>query len=428
MTEDFIQYVWKFQLFKSINLKTTTGKSVKIIHKGIQNFSSGPDFTNAKIELEGQLWAGNVEIHLKQENWNHHKHQNDEAYNNVILHVIYGNTDKDAFTKNGIRLETVVLKDLIFRKTQEVYNFLMKTKSTFVPCQNIILKQKEFFISSFYDRLLTERLERKIKDIEKDIELSVGDLDKAFLINLFKYFGAPQNKIPFEILARNLNINHIIKQAVSIESLEALLFGVAGFLEENETECSYKNKLENEYNYQKQLYKIDTPMKISNWKFAAVRPANFPTIRIAQLSSLLFKDQRWFSLIQNDTELNNIKEKFKISVSNFWKTHYNFGMESKKSNKNITQSFFDKIMINLIAPFLFYYGKFVQDEQYIEKVFDILVKIKPEKNRITNSWQGIGLSNNNAFESQALIELKQNYCDKRRCLDCNIGYKILNNE
>lgn len=427
MNEDFIQYIWKFQLFNSLNLKTTTGKEINILHQGTQNISSGPDFTNAKVKIGNQMWAGNIEIHLDQENWNQHKHQYDEAYNNVILHVVYFPISNiEIRTKNNRTLETLVLKDLVFHKTESNYKQLMLGKKSFVPCESF-LKNNDNFPISFYDRILTERLERKIKDIEKDIELCVGDLDKAFLINLFKYFGAPQNKNSFEVLAKNLSLNTIIKQAVSIESLEALLFGVAGFLD-TEIECDYKNKLENEFNYQRQLYRIESPMKQSNWKFSAVRPSNFPTIRIAQLASVLFQEQRWFSFIQNEEEISIIKEKFKVSVSQYWKTHYNFGIESKKSQKLITDSFFDKIMINVIVPFLFYYGKFVQEEKFIEKALDLLLEIKPEKNKITNTWQDIGLLNNNAFDSQALIELKQNYCNAKRCLDCSIGYKILKNE
>lgn len=426
MNEDFVQYIWKFQLYNCINLKTSSGKDLEILNQGTINISSGPDFTNAKIKIDNQVWAGNVEIHLRQENWNQHKHNIDEAYNNVILHVVYFHSQKESLTKNKRILETLVLEDYIFNNSLTIYKSLINGKQSFVPCENFFFK-KEIFISLFYDRLITERLERKIGDIERDIEICKGDLDKAILINIFKYFGAPQNKISFEVLAKNLNINTIIKQAVSIESIEALLFGVAGFLEE-ETECDYKNKLENEYSYINQLYKLDSPMKTSIWKFAAVRPSNFPTIRIAQLAALLYKEQRWFSFIQSEDQIKLIKNKFKISVSDYWKTHYNFGIESKKTEKNITDAFFDKIMINVIVPFLFYYGKFVQEERFIEKAFEILLEIKPEKNKITNSWQDIGYSNNNALESQALIELKQNYCNKNRCLDCNIGYKILKNE
>lgn len=423
MKEDFVQYVWKFKLFNALNLKTHSGKEVEIIHQGFQNFASGPDFTNAKIKIGDQVWAGNVEIHLTQNDWNLHNHQDDEVYNNVILHVVYMPSDVLVKTKTGRELETIFLKDKVFTETENKYNYLMQTEKSFVPCEKL-LEIDETLNTSYYDSLLSDRLERKIGDIEKDLELCQGDLDKAFLISLFKYFGAPQNKIPFEILAKNIDLTQLIKQAVSIESLEAFLFGMAGFLNKD-VACDYKNKLENEYEYLKQLYRIDSLLNQSNWKFAGVRPPNFPTVRLAQLASVLFKEQRWFSYIQQQDDVSIIREKLQVGTSAFWKSHYNFGNISPISNKKLSEAFLDKIMINVIAPFLFYYGKFVQDEKYIDRAFEVLLAIKPEENQITKSWKKIGFSNKNAFESQALIELKTNYCDKKRCLDCRIGFKIL---
>ena len=426
MKEDFVQYIWRYRLFNSLNLQTHSGKKVEVVQQGLQNFSSGPDFTDAKIKIDGQLWAGNVEIHLNVNDWELHHHSKDEAYNNVIIHVVYNFSDQLITAQNGRILETIFLKDLVFSETENNYNALMNSKQRFVPCENF-LANKEVSTISLYDSLITERLERKISDIEKDIELCLGDLDKAFLISLFKYFGAPKNKVVFEVLAKNIELKHLIKQAVSVESLEALLFGLAGFLD-TEIPCEYKNKLENEFVYQKNLYRIDSPLKISHWKFAAVRPPNFPTIRIAQLAAVCFKEQRWFSYIQSEQDVKLIRDKLKCNASEYWQTHYNFNIESKKSIKSLTDSFLDKIMINVIVPFLFYYGKFVQDEVYLERALDILLNTKPEKNKITEAWHNIGFSNSNAFESQALIELKQNYCNEKRCLECKIGYKILKHE
>lgn len=423
MKEDFVQYVWKFGLFNAINLKTHSGKEVEILHQGYQNFASGPDFTNAKIRIGNQVWAGNVEIHLTQADWNLHKHQEDEAYNNVILHVVYFESNEVVKTKTGRDLETVFLKDIIFSETETKYNYLMKTEKSFVPCEKIVVVD-ETLQTSYFDSLLSERLERKIADIENDIELCQGDLDKSFLISLFKYFGAPQNKIPFEVLAKNIDLSKLIKQSVSKESLEALLFGMAGFLQ-SDIACEYKNKLENEYEYLKQLYQIESPLNQSNWKFAGVRPPNFPTVRLAQLAAVLFKEQRWFSYIQQQENIESIREMLQISTSDYWQSHYNFNNASPITNKKLSDAFIDKIMINVITPFLFYYGKFVQEESYVDRAFEVLLSIKPEVNQITKSWQKIGFSNINAFESQALIELKTNYCDKKRCLDCRIGYKIM---
>ena len=425
MQEDFIQYVWKFGLFNSLDLKTTQGKSLQIIHPGYQNFASGPDFTNAKIKLDNQLWAGNIEIHLGKNDWNLHKHYLDPAYNNVVLHVVFANSNTIVKTENGRSLETLEIQDLIYPETIQNYqNLMFSSKNNFVPCQNLV-KPEPSFLLTFYDRLLAERLERKIKDIENDLELCQGDLDKAFLIALFKYFGAPQNKVPFEVLARNLDLSKLIKQAVSKENIEALLFGMAGFLE-TDIEDDYKIKLENEYAYLKQLYKIDSVLKYSNWKFAGTRPPNFPTIRLAQLSAVLFKEQRWFSYIQSENEIDKIREKLNAAPSKYWKTHYNFETASKETKKQTSDAFLDKIMINVVVPFLFYYGKFVQEEKYTERAFEILLSLKSETNQIIKAWKNIGFPCKSAFDSQALISLKQDYCNEKRCLNCAIGYKILN--
>lgn len=424
MREDFVQYLWKFKLFNTLGLKTSTGKSIEIIRVGSHNTSSsGPDFSNAKLKIDEQLWVGNVEIHLSSKDWNIHKHQFDAAYNNVILHVVYFNDTEIVQTESGRILETLILNHLVFPKTEANYNELMLCKPQVIACEKL-LKLDDVLLESYYDRLILERLERKIDDIDKDVAISFGDLDKAFLISLFKYFGAPQNKEAFEVLARNLELKHVIKQAVSIETLEALLFGVAGFLD-TEIEDDYKHKLENEYNYLKQLYRIDSPMQLSNWKFSGVRPPSFPTVRIAQLAAVLYKEQRWFSYIQNENEIDQIRKRMQGATSAFWKTHYNFGLESKKMDKSLTEAFLDKIMINVMVPFLFYYAKFVQNEIYIEKAQEILLSLKPENNRITKAMRSIGFSYQNALSSQALIELKTNYCDQKRCLDCRLGYKIL---
>lgn len=425
MKEDFVQYVWKFKLFNTIDLRTTSGKSIEIVHFGFQNFASGPDFTQAKIKIDNQLWAGNVEIHIQQNDWNMHKHDEDEAYNNVILHVIYEDSNLEVKTQSDRILETLVLKDNIFKHTESKYNELIKGKKNFVPCQDLV-QIDEILLKTYYESLISERLERKINEIEQDLKIVQGDLDKAFLMSLFKYFGAPQNKVPFEVLASNVQINHLTKCAVSIENLEAYLFGMAGLLQNTSTNA-YKIKLENEFAYQKQLYQLNSPLALSHWKFAGVRPPSFPTLRIAQLAAVLYKEQRWFSYIQNEESIFNIREKLNVEISTFWKTHYHFESEKKISQNSMSDAFLDKIMINVIVPFLFYYGKFVQDEKYIERALSILMHIKPEQNQITKGWKTIGFIHQNALHSQALIELKNNYCDLKKCLDCRLSYKILNN-
>lgn len=424
MQEDFVQYLWKFQLFEHQNLLTTEGEKIEILHQGNWNYYGGADFLNAKIKIGEQLWVGNVEIHLTAEDWLKHKHQQDESYNNVILHVVFFPTQKNIKTQSGRILETLVLQDYVYKNTLKKYEQLRQYKAQFVACEQLI-DLDNLAIETYYERLVTERLERKINQIEKDVAISEGDLDKAFLISLFRYFGAPQNKVAFETLAYNLELKHIIKQAHSIESLEALLFGMAGFLDEY-SENKYHHQLENEYAYIRELYKIDSPMKASQWVFGKVRPPNFPTLRIAQLATLLHKEQRWFSYLQAEIDIGTLKKMMQQETSIFWQTHYLFNKEAKKQSKKLSDAFINKIILNVIAPFLFYYGKFVSEYRFVEQAFDLLAEGKKENNRIVNQWKNLGLPNQNALHSQALLQLHQTYCKPKRCLDCRIGFKILN--
>lgn len=424
MQEDFVQYLWKFQLFEPQNLWTTNGKKIEVVHQGNWNYYGGADFFNAKIKIDGQLWVGNVEIHLKAEDWKSHKHQEDEAYNNVILHVVFFPTQKKVQTQSGREVETLVLQNFVYENTLKKYEYLQQHKAHFIACENL-MDLDDFPIETYYERLITERLERKISQIEKDIENSYGDLDKAFMVNLFRYFGAPQNKLAFETLAYHLDLKHIIKQAHSVESLEALLFGTAGFLDQT-AEDEYHHKLENEYAYIQELYQLSSSMKVSQWVFGKVRPPNFPTVRIAQLAAVLYKEQRWFGYLQGKIDVEQLKKMMQQETSNYWQTHYLFDKKAKKQSKKLSDAFINKIIVNVIAPFLFYYGKFVSEYRFVEQAFDLLAEGKKENNRIVNQWKKLKLPHQNALHSQALIELHQNYCTTKRCLDCRIGFKILN--
>jgi len=298
----------------------------------------------------------------------------------------------------------------------------MQVKPRFIPCEQLVQPSESILYSQFYESLALERLARKVKEIEHDLEYTKGSLDDAFLISLFKYFGAPANKQSFAILARSLSLHQLIKQATSVRQIEALLFGLAGLLDGSD---DYSVKLENEFEYLTGLYKFFPVLSFSSWKFSTVRPPNFPTVRIAQLSALLFEEQRLLNYILEESFSDKLREKFRVAASEYWNTHYVFGKTTNSSVKKISDDFIDKLLINVVAPFLFFYGEYRLDELYKEKALDLLMQIKGEKNSVVQKMEGLGFTVDNAMDTQALIQLKKSYCDDKKCLQCRVGYGIL---
>jgi len=422
VSEDFVQFVWKFSLFHQKDLTLISGEKVQLIHPGTQNKVSGPDFFSAKISIEGTLWVGNVEIHLSVQQWKQHHHQDDAAYNNVILHVVYFPPEESIYLENGREVPTLAIGHLIYKNTLLKYKKLLQQEKSFIPCHTFITEVDDFVFISYYEALLMERLERKVGDIEQDLTYTHGDLDMAFLITLFKYFGAPKNKDAFELLARSFQLNQLIKQNLSVTQLESFLFGLAGLLNGQD---AYAVKLENEFAYTQKLYKMEVACKHSQWIFSGTRPPNFPTVRIAQLAALLHQNIRLFSTLLEMEDLKKIKKIFDISIQDYWLTHYNFGTASKKSDKKLSEAFKDKLIINVLAPFLFFYGKYVNEEKYIDKALRFLTEIKAESNLIIKGFKKLQVPCNSAADSQALIELKNNYCENKKCLDCRVGFNLL---
>ena len=422
LNEDFVQFVWKFSLFSKKNLVLASGETIQIVYPGTQNLAGGPDFFNAKIYIGETLWVGNVEIHLSIKDWHQHKHAFDAAYNNIILHIVYADEHESIRLQNKRLVPSLSIGKYIFPNTLEKYNQLQEQETQFIPCQRLIKRLDPFTYKEYYEALLFERLERKVLDIENDLYFVQGDMDAAFNLNLFKYFGAPLNKDNFELLARSFSKSQLHKQQVSVIQLESFLFGLADLLQGQD---SYAQRLQGEFDYTKKLHKLKKFCKGSQWHFAGVRPQNFPTIRIAQLAALLFKNPRMFSELIEETSLKTIRNQFKLEVSPYWKTHYSFNKESKASLKKLSSNFIDKLLINLIVPMLFFYGKYISDERYIERAIDFLNEIKAEQNQIIKGFLSLQVPCENAFASQALIELKNNYCKPKKCLACRIGYQLL---
>ncbi|MDQ3192266.1 MAG: DUF2851 family protein [Bacteroidota bacterium] len=421
MTEEFLHYIWQFRNFDNSGLKAHTGESIEIIKTGDHNHNSGPDFFNAIVKIGETVWAGNVEIHINSSDWEKHNHSVDKAYNNVVLHVVY-NDDCIVSRTTGEVIPAIELKDRINQSTFSCYTDLIKS-SQWISCSQSIKDVDEFIISNWLGRLLIERLEKKAESIINSLQLTQNNWQETFYLHLARNFGFKLNAEPFELLAKSLPLACLGKHRDSIEQIEALIFGQAGMLNASFEE-EYPIQLQKEYNYLKQKYNLK-PIDSHLWKFMRLRPVSFPTIRLSQFANLIHHSQNMFVKILECSSLKEYYELFNISTSLYWESHYTFRKQSKMTKKPLGKTSIDGILINTIAPFLFVYGIQKQDDTYKERALELLESIEGENNNIIKKWNEIGIISRSAFQSQALLELKKNYCDSKKCLKCSIGNNLL---
>jgi hypothetical protein len=422
MNEKLLHFIWKFRLFNQTALLTTSGEEVAVINQGTHNQDAGPDFQNAKIKIGSTLWAGNVEIHINSGDWFVHRHQNDPAYDNVILHVVYEAGNKTALRKNGEEIPTLELKELINQNTLYRYEEISKTNK-WIPCESFFSSVDSFTVKNFLERLLIERLESKVALINQMLQESENDWENVMFRMMARYLGASINKEPFLLLAKSLPVKTWAKHLSDSLQIEALVFGQAGFLEEKYDD-EYPNQLRKEYTYLKRLHGLQ-PLAKQLWKFLRLRPSNFPTIRMAQLAALMNKEAKLLSNILETKDVKALHKFLDVEVSDYWKSHYLFDKPSKRVNSHLGAAMKNVILINAIAPVLFAYGKYKDNDSYCERALRLLETCEAESNSIITGWKKFELGPSNAYETQALLQLKNEYCDKSRCLECAVGNRIL---
>lgn len=420
-SEDFLHYIWKYRLFNQNKLKTVQGESLKIIHPGQHNTDGGPDFSDARIKIGNTTWAGNVEIHLKSSDWYRHNHHKDKAYNNIILHAVFDN-DIEIRRHDDTIIPVIELGDHINTLTISNYANLMQSRN-WILCQNQISSIRQITFSSWYSRLLTERFDLKSEKISESLKQYKNNWDQTFYVHLAINFGFKLNAVPFELLAKSLSLQTIAKHANNPFQLEALFFGQAGMLEGNKRD-RYFQELKNEYLFLKQKFNLSAT-KEHLWKFLRLNPAGFPSIRIAQFASLAKNINGLFSKIVEEKDIHKIEELFNVSCSEYWNTHYIFGKSSPQKTKKLGKSAIENILINTIVPILFLYGKFKNDEQIKERALYFLENLNAEKNSIVTKLKLLGFPAKTAADSQALLEMRNNYCANKKCLSCSIGIKLL---
>lgn len=421
MNEEFLYYVWKYKIFTDINLQTSDAKEVSILKGGIHNKNSGPDFLNAQVKIDHQLWAGNVEMHVKSSDWYLHKHEEDTNYDAVILHVVWEH-DVDVFMKNNKALATLELKNFVSKELLENYHSLVYHQQKFIPCENQLTTIDEFLLNNWLERLYFERLDHKSTFIKELLLDANADFEAVLFQLLAKNFGLKVNGEPFLQLATSMDFSVVRKERFDLEQLTALFFGQAGFLEED-LEEHYHQQLKEKYRYLKHKHKLNFISK-NTFQFFRMRPQNFPTIRIAQLASLLYTHQNLFSKLMNINKKEDFYDLFSFEVDAFWKTHFTFESDSKKSPKKLTKSFVDLIIINTIIPLKFVY-LLSRGEVSENEIMQLIKQVSSEKNSIISNFAALEIKVKNAMESQALIQLKNNYCTKKRCLQCAIGNSLL---
>jgi len=424
MKEEFLHYLWKYSLYNQEKLVDTEKNRIIVLDPGVYNRDSGPDFFNARISIDGTVWAGNIEIHTRSSHFDMHGHQHDPVFNNVILHVVAEN-DKRVFNSRGDEVLTAEIQfdDSYYEKYTSLVN-----NPYIIACQDDLRKMDAVPVRHWLNSLIIERLQTKSESILKIFAGTGNDWDESFYRLLTRYFGFRVNTEPFGMLAAALPFRIIRKHTDNIFQIEALLFGTAGFLEtglfKEALSDEYYLNLIKEYSVLSAKYSLQ-PLHGWLWKFSRLRPSNFPTVRLSQLATMLAISGGLFSRVLEATDIKQIKRLFDVSASTYWDDHFIFGKKSRSFSKHAGSQAADILLINSVIPLIFVYGQCRDSQEICEKALSFLEDIAPEENIITSEWETAGIIAESAFYSQALIQLRNEYCKKRKCLDCRIGNKII---
>lgn len=421
MTEDLLHFVWKHQKFSINTLKTTNNEEVRVLRQGYHNQDkAGPDFLNGQIIIGEQHWVGNIEIHLKSSDWYAHQHQDDTNYTSVILHVVWEH-DVEVFNVHNQAIPVVELSKYIPKKILLEYQHLLNNKKSWIPCAKSLSFIDDFTWKNWLERLFFERLEQKSIVVEELLKKTGNNWEEVCFSMLAKSFGGNVNGNDFLKIALSIPVSIFQKEKNALV-LDALFMGQAGLLN-GVLDVRYFNELKREFSFLNHKYQLKELLDVQ-MHFFKLRPPNFPTIRISQLANLYIKHSNLFKVLMEANTLKDLYIILECQASEFWDTHYTFQKESTIRRKKITTSFMDLLIINTILPLRFVYEKYYStfDESDFMAFYE---KLQPEKNNIVNNFIKIRRPPKNAMESQALIYLKKNYCDKFRCLECNVGCKIL---
>ena len=420
--ELLLHYVWKHKIFPLKMLRTTTGKPVEVIDAGLPNTNAGPDFFNAKLKIGGTLWVGNIEVHTLASDWMRHGHDKDAAYDNVILHVAE-TVDCEVFRANGVPVPQLQLPcpDPVRQRYDELSH-----AEIYPPCYSILSSLPKLTVHSWLSALQVERFEQKARVIATRLERCNNHWEDVFFITLARNFGFGLNGDAFEAWASRLPFRAIDKHRDDLFQVEAFFFGQAGLLDEELPDADgYYLKLQKEFRYLQHKFELSVPMTATQWRFLRLRPGNFPHVRLAQLANLYYKERSLFSRIMEADTLEAVRKLLTVTTSPYWEEHFNFRKVSSSREKQVGKNAQNLIIINTVIPFLYAYGLHKADELLCERATGFLESLKAEDNHIIRHWSGAGLPVSTAADSQALLQLQKEYCDKKDCLRCRFGFEYL---
>ncbi|MDR0230199.1 MAG: DUF2851 family protein [Flavobacteriaceae bacterium] len=425
MRESFVHYLWSKQMFVTPQLMSVQNEKIQVVHPGVFTGKDGPDFFNAQLYLNEQLWAGNVEIHLKASDWYAHRHEEDIRYDNVILHVVW-EFDVPVFRTDGTEVPTLAVSQYTCASIQE------KCKELFIPKKRLNCEKHLHTVSSIVwmqwkERLYVERLEQKVLPIQVLSNTTSNHWEYVFFCFLAKSFGLNSNADIFFGMAQKLSVSIIYKHSNSLLQLEAMFMGLVGLLDNSDAnDDSYVLQLKKEWIFIKEKWQLESTSK-AELQFFQLRPSNFPTVRLAQLAAWLFKNKNDIATLLTTKDIGFIRKSFDIEVSEYWKDHYVFNTTSKVTKKKLSKSFIDLVIMNTIVPLQFAFSKYKgEDNETTDKVLEMMYALKPEVNTVVSFFNGLGVPVDSAVDSQALLQLKKQYCDKNKCLQCTIGKHIIN--
>ncbi len=419
--EKLMQYIWQHKLWNPSAMFTNDGRRVRVIDPGMLNTDAGPDFFNAKVEIDGEMWAGNVEIHVRASDWKRHGHSNDAAYDSVVLHVV-GKDDAPVMRGNGDIIAQLVMP--CSPHFTERYSNLVNS-DTILPCATHLADIPSIALTEWIEALAFERLHSKVCRLTELLDSFSGSWEDVCYVTLARNLGFGINSDAFERLARRTPLRLLHKHSDSMVQIEALLFGQAGILDPQQyRHDEYFQHLCREYSFLANKFSL-TPMSSASWKFFRIRPQNFPHRRIAMLAHYIYDGFKLMSLIREARGEQELREIFDIKLSGYWATHYSFGTPSPAEQKAISRSAINIILINTVAPIYFAYGESVGDCDIADKAISLLEELPAENNAIIAQFVRCGIKVPDALTSQALIQLRREYCEPRKCLYCRIGHRLL---
>lgn len=418
MNEQLLHYAWRHRIYPLQPLYTTGGLPLEVVDPGLPNRNAGPDFFNAKVKLDGTLWVGNVEVHLRSSDWQRHGHHLDKAYDNVVLHVV-GEADCDVTRTDGVPIPQLVLP--CPPEVEARYADLCRAGAV-PPCCAILPSLPRLTVHSWLSALQAERLGQKAEDIGRRLELCGGSWEDAFFVTLARNFGFGLNGDAFEAWAMRLPLRAVDKHRDSLFQVEAFFLGMAGLLDGADDYC---RRLQGEFRYLSHKFQLPDALDDSRWRLLRLRPGNFPHVRLAQLAWLYHTRQSLFSRVMEAATPQEARELLRASTSEYWQEHFTFRKASPRRAKTVGRRALDLLLINTVVPFLYAYGRHKADDALCERAGLFLESLGAEDNYVTRLWDGAGIPVTTAADSQALLQLQKQYCDRRDCLRCRFGYEYL---